>query len=103
MGSNELIGKNVLKVFNAVYQTNKVGMVYSNFYTYDQGFSVRLGFNAEYSKEEMYNIRKQKFGLSTSVTYFTDLFLKIDPKELKDYKKEDLNLAYEQAIFFALT
>ena len=78
-------------------------MVYSNFYTYDQGFSVRLGFNAEYSKVEMYNIRQQHFGLSTSVTYFTEHFLKINPKDLKDYKGHDLNLAYEQAVFFALT
>lgn len=90
-------------MFNAVYQTNKVGMVYSNFITYYQGSSVRLGFNAEYLKEEMYNIRKHKFGLSTSVTYFTEHFLKIDPEKLKGYKKEDLNIVYEQAIFFALT
>lgn len=37
VGNNELIGKNVLKIFNAVYQSNKVGMVYSNFYNYNQG------------------------------------------------------------------
>lgn len=102
MDNSELIGKNVLKVFNTVYQTNKVGMVYSNFYTYDQGFSVRLGFNSEHSRDEMNNIRKQRFALSTSVTYLTEHFLKIK-EDLKDSKGNDLDLAYEQAIFFPLT
>ena len=34
---DELIGRNVLKVFNWAYQTNKAGVVYSNFYWYKHG------------------------------------------------------------------
>lgn len=103
MDNNELIGKNVLKVFNAVYQANKVGMVYSNFYTYNQGFSINLGFNIEHSNDELLNIRKLRFALSTSVTYLTQHFLKINATDLKDSNGKYLDLAYEQAIFFPIT
>jgi hypothetical protein len=36
-GDDELIGKNVLKLFNIAYQKKKAGFIYSNFYTYDHG------------------------------------------------------------------
>jgi hypothetical protein len=35
VGNVELIGRNVFKTFNAVYQSNKIGMAYSNFYHYN--------------------------------------------------------------------
>lgn len=37
---DELIGRNVLKVFNWAYQVKKAGVVYSNFYFYTFGESV---------------------------------------------------------------
>jgi hypothetical protein len=33
-GDDELIGKNVLKVFNAAYQKLKAGVIYSSYYLY---------------------------------------------------------------------
>lgn len=43
---DELIGKNVLKIFNAGYQFHKAGVIYSNFYWYDQGRNIMLGFTS---------------------------------------------------------
>ncbi len=39
-GDDELIGKNALKLFNIAYQKNKAGVVYSNFYFYNQDTGV---------------------------------------------------------------
>jgi len=33
-GDDELIGRNVFKVFNWAYQTQKAGVVYSNYYRF---------------------------------------------------------------------
>lgn len=41
---DELLGRNVLKVFNWAYQREKVGVVYSNFYRYMEGREVVRGF-----------------------------------------------------------
>jgi len=46
-----LIGRNVLKVFNWAYQTKKAGVIYSNFYLYEQPKDVKLGFTSEYSNK----------------------------------------------------
>lgn len=45
-GDDELIGKNVLKIFNAAYQKYKAGVIWSNFYWYDQGKSTKPGFTS---------------------------------------------------------
>ena len=49
---DEFIGKNVLKIFNAAYQQKKAGVIYSNFYFYQQGKKVKLGFTSEYTQKE---------------------------------------------------
>ena len=36
-GDDELIGRNTLQLFNWGYQTKKVGVLYTNFYRYNQG------------------------------------------------------------------
>ena len=54
-GDDELIGRNVLKIFNAAYQQHKAGAIYSNFFKYNQGFFVFQGFTSEYPEE----IKKQ--------------------------------------------
>ena len=35
-GDDELLGRNLFKIFNADYQRLKAGVIYSNFYYYDQ-------------------------------------------------------------------
>lgn len=52
---DEFIGKNVLKTFNAAYQKHKSGVVYSNFYWYDQGGNIMLGFTSEYTDSDKKN------------------------------------------------
>jgi hypothetical protein len=51
VGNNELIGKNVFKVFNAIYQANPVGLVYSNFYRHTSKEKVLKGYNYKYPSE----------------------------------------------------
>ena len=46
----------MLKVFNAAYQLNRAGVVYSNFYLYDPGRQVKGGFSMEYTPEEKKNL-----------------------------------------------
>jgi glycosyltransferase involved in cell wall biosynthesis len=49
-GDDELIGKNALKLFNIAFQKNKAGVVYSNFYFYNQETGVvNLGFTSPYT------------------------------------------------------
>lgn len=48
-GDDEFIGKNVLKMFNTGYQRTKAGVLYSNFYWYEQGNNLMLGFTSEYT------------------------------------------------------
>jgi hypothetical protein len=78
-------------------------MVYSNFYTYNQGVSVSEGYNIQYSYEELSNIRKLRYALSAPVTYLTEHFLKINATDLKDQSGQFLDLAYEQAIYYPIT
>lgn len=53
VGNAELIGKNVLKMFNVIYQTNKISIAYSNFYHYNQGGPIIRGYNAPYSSKDL--------------------------------------------------
>jgi len=49
-GDDELIGNNILKIFNTAYQKNKAGVVYSNFYFYNQDSGeVKSGFTSPYT------------------------------------------------------
>ena len=45
-GDDEFIGRNVLKTFNWAYQTKKAGAIYSNFYSYQQPYTVGYGFTS---------------------------------------------------------
>ena len=80
-GDDELIGKNVLKMFNAGYQLHKAGVIYSNFYWYDQGRNIMLGFTSEYTKNDKNtsNYRKAPQRFASLKSFRTELFLKINP------------------------
>lgn len=43
---DEFIGRNVLKVFNWAYQTKKAGVIYSNFYWFQQPQTLMYGFTS---------------------------------------------------------
>ena len=48
-GDDELIGRNILQVFNSVNQSKKAGVVYSNFYYYHPTEYLYYGFNSQYT------------------------------------------------------
>ena len=50
-GDDELIGTNVFKVFNWAYQKQKAGVVYSNFYNYNQPKHLITGFTSAYTDD----------------------------------------------------
>jgi glycosyltransferase involved in cell wall biosynthesis len=51
-GDDELIGRNMLKVFNWGYQTKKAGVMYTNFIQRGYGDKLEYGFTKEYTAEE---------------------------------------------------
>lgn len=48
VGGSQLLGRNVLRVFNALYQINPVALVYSNIFRYNHGNYIKVGFNAKF-------------------------------------------------------
>jgi len=79
-GDDELIGNNVFKLFNAIYQSKNPGIAYSNHIYYMQDSkSILKGYSQEYSalSKQKKNYRKipQMFGHLRS--FRTDLFLRI--------------------------
>jgi glycosyltransferase involved in cell wall biosynthesis len=81
-GDDELIGRNVLKIFNAAYQKLRAGVVYSNFYWYRQPVSIAQGFTKSYQekekKENAYRDLPQRFSQLRS--FRVELFRQINPK-----------------------
>ena len=102
VGNVELIGRNVFKTFNAVYQYNKIGMAYSNFYHYNDNGPIITGYNTEHTQVDLKRIRSIRFAMASPVTYLTEHALKIKVDDLKDAKGQYLDLAYEQALFFPI-
>ena len=51
-GDDELIGRNVLNVFNANYQKLKAGFLYTNYYTYVVGNSINWGNSRHHTLQE---------------------------------------------------
>jgi len=102
VGNVELIGRNVFKTFNAVYQSNKIGMAYSNFYHYNDNGPIITGYNTDHTQVDLTRIRSIRFAMASPVTYFTEHALKIKADDLKDAKGRYLDLAYEQALFFPI-
>ena len=49
---DELIGRNVLKVFNAAYQQKKAGVVYSNYYEFELERRLKKGITTEHTHSE---------------------------------------------------
>lgn len=103
-GDDEFIGKNVLKIFNAGYQTKKAGVLYSNFYWYEQGGNLMYGFTSEYTdaekKNNMYRQSPQRFSHLRS--YRTELFRKIAAKDFQDDQGKFFTSAYDMAMYFPL-
>jgi glycosyltransferase involved in cell wall biosynthesis len=101
---DEFIGKNVLKTFNAGYQQFKSGVAYSNFFWYEQGENVMLGFTSDYTDKEKeyrkYRQAPQRFSHLRS--YRTELFLKIKKEDFQDKDGNFWTSAYDMVMYFPL-
>jgi glycosyltransferase involved in cell wall biosynthesis len=103
-GDDELVGRNVFKLFNWAYQTKRAGVVYSNFYWYDQGRSVREGFTEDYTPQEKARsaFRQVPMKFSQLRSFLAELFLLIDPKDFQDEKGEFFSISSDVAMFVPL-
>ncbi len=101
---DELIGKNVLKIFNAAHQKYRAGVIYSNFYWYDQRGRAQVGFTSEYTDEEKRNnaFREVNQKFSHLKSFKAELFLQIKEQDFKDSDGLYWTSAGDMAIYFPL-
>ena len=101
-GDDEFIGVNVLKVFNAGYQQKKAGVLYSNFYWFEQGRRITYGFTSEYTENEKKDAkyRKAPQRFSHLRSYRTELFRQVPAKDFQDDQGKFFTIAYDMAIYF---
>ena len=101
---DELIGRNVLKVFNWARQTKSPGVTYSNYLTYKKTRYLNPGFSTFYTNEERiknkYRNTRMKF-MKVEV-YLNSLFLEVDPNDLKDDSGAFYLTTYDYAMFYPL-
>lgn len=84
-GDDELVGRQVLKLFNSIFQQEKMWFVYSNFINFP---GLGTGFSRPVDKEVMRNNEYRYFGFFTSHlrAFYTKLFLNIEEEDLQDNK-----------------
>jgi hypothetical protein len=94
----------VLKIFNAGYQRSRAGVLYSNFYWYEQAGNLMLGFTSEYTDAEKkgnsYRQSPQRFSHLRS--YRTELFRRIEAKDFQDEQGKFFTIAYDMVMYFPL-
>ena len=82
-GDDELIGKQVLKLYNAVYQQQQAYVVYSNWISFDMRVGNSYRYDQFIIKNNLY--RKDKtFHFAQLRSYYTKLFQLIEDKDLID-------------------
>ena len=81
-GDDELLGKQVLKLFNSVFQKDKIWLMYANFMT----SSGSLGYSRPYPPEIMKNNTYRDYGFTVTHlrAYYTQLLLNIKDEDLRD-------------------
>lgn len=81
-GDDELLGKQVFKLFNAIYQRDDLWILYSNFIT-ERG---TIGYSRPYSKaiRNKTSFRKAGFCISHLRSLYTKLFTLIKDEDLQD-------------------
>lgn len=81
-GDDEIVGKQVFKLFNAIYQAQGMWVVYTNFMT-ERG---SVGYSRQYSDrvKENHSYRQSGFMISHLRSFYTKLFSYIKDEDLKD-------------------
>ena len=99
-GDDELLGINVLKVFNSVYTLKGLEVMYSNIIISDKGKEIRKGWSSGYSAlEKKYNkYRDSATRMFPLRTFNVSTFLKLRPSDLKDNDGNWFISAYDQTI-----
>ena len=95
-GDDELLGRQVLKLFNSIFQKNKVWFVYSNFLSIRNSVGYSRPFPAKTMTKNSY--RTYPFVTSHLRAFYTQLFVNIKEEDLKDEKGEYLKAANDVAI-----
>ena len=95
-GDDELIGKQVLKLFNSVFQKEQAWFVYSNFLSIRGNAGYSRPFPASIIKNNAF--RKYPFVTSHLRAFYTQLFVNIKEDDLKDDNGEYLKAANDVAI-----
>lgn len=100
-GDDELVGRKVFKVFNAIYQGKKPAVAYSislEYWVYDN--FIKDGWSKPYTDEEktknMYRDVPQK--ISHLRSFRIDLYLQIKERDLKDVNGEWFTSTYDEVI-----
>jgi hypothetical protein len=85
-GDDELLGRYVLKLYNAVYQKMKIFSMYSNYIEVRSERYLTLGVSLPYpsSTKHTNTYRLDKHYYSHLKSCFVDLFLLINQTSLKD-------------------
>ena len=96
-GDDELVGRQVLKLFNSMFQKTGAWFVYSNFIM-NQGTSV--GYSRPFPRNVIdgNNYRKYPFVTSHLRAFYTKLFANIKEDDLKDENGDYYRAANDVAI-----
>lgn len=85
-GDDSLIGTNALSVLNAVYQKEKVALLWTNFVCIFHNNQISMGFSRDYTEKQKKDssFRKLRGFLSSHLkTFFVDIFKKIKIEDLQ--------------------
>jgi glycosyltransferase involved in cell wall biosynthesis len=100
-GDDELVGRKVFKVFNAIYQSKKAAVAYSislEYWVYDN--FIKDGWSKPYTDEEktknLYRDVPQK--ISHLRSFRIDLYMQIKERDLKDVNGEWFTSTYDEVI-----
>jgi glycosyltransferase involved in cell wall biosynthesis len=95
-GDDELLGRQVLKLFNAVFQEKQVWYVYTNFL----GSIGKVGYSRPYHPDIIQNneYREYSFAVSHLRAYYNKLFLNVKDEDLQDENGKYFTSAGDMAI-----
>lgn len=96
-GDDELIGRQVLKLFNSVFHSSKAWFVYSNFLSASKS---ALGYSRPFSEAVMKRngYRSYPFVASHLRAYYTQLLRNVREKDLRDEEGSYFTSANDVAI-----
>jgi hypothetical protein len=101
-GDDEFIGAQTLRLFNAVYQRERLYVLYANFMSYDPsgvlGLGVSRSFSEQVYKDESY--RRQPHYYSQLRTMMSDAFLLMNITSLLDKDGVFYKFVYDNAIYY---